>query len=85
MSDKEDAGRLGFLAPLARLFRAKGEAPPPPEPQAGGFAKLEADFEMALRGLREKVAEQAATAGPAAAGAWEDRGGGRRREGASNR
>ena len=69
MSDKEDAGRLGFLAPLARLFRAKGEAPAPPqpEPQAGGFAKLEADFEMALRGLREKVAEQAATAGPAAA------------------
>ena len=47
----------------------KGEAPAPPqpEPQAGGFAKLEADFEMALRGLREKVAEQAATAGPAAA------------------
>ena len=30
MSDKEDAGRLGFLAPLARLFRAKGEAPAPP-------------------------------------------------------
>jgi hypothetical protein len=69
MSDKGDAGRLGFLAPLARLFRAKGEAPAPPqpEPQAGGLTKLEADFEMALRGLREKVAEQAATAGPAVA------------------
>ena len=69
MSDKEDTGRLGFLAPLARLFRANAgtPAPPQPEPQAGGFAKLEADFEKALRGLREKVAEQATTAGPGAA------------------
>ena len=69
MNDKEDAGRLGFLAPLAQLFRAKGGAPaaPQPEPQAGGFPKLEADFDKALRCLREKVAEQAATAGPGAA------------------
>jgi hypothetical protein len=69
MTEKEDVGRLGFLDPLARLFRPKGEttAPPQPEPQWGGFAKLETDFETALRGLREKVAEQLATAGPGAA------------------
>jgi hypothetical protein len=47
MAEKEDAGRLGFLDQLARLFRREGEttAPPQPEPQGGGFAKLEADFE----------------------------------------
>jgi hypothetical protein len=69
MTDKEDAGRLGFLDPLARLFRPKGEttAPPQPKPQWSGFAKLETDFEIALRGLREKVAAQTATTGPGAA------------------
>lgn len=70
MTEKEDAGRLGFLDPLARLFRPKGETTPLPQPEpqwGGGFAKLETDFETALRGLREKVAEQSATAGPGAA------------------
>ncbi len=69
MTEKEDAGRLGFLDPFVRLFRAKEEtaAPPQPESRVSGFAKLEADFEAALRGLRDKVAEQAATAGPGAA------------------
>jgi hypothetical protein len=69
MTEKEGSGRLGFLDQLARLFRQEGEttAPAQPEPEGGGFAKLEADFETALRALREKVAEQAATAGPGAA------------------
>ena len=67
MTENENTGRLGFLDALSRLFRPKGPtAPPPqPEPQGGGFAKLEADFETALRRWREKIPEQATTAGPA--------------------
>lgn len=66
MSKKESAGRLGFLDSLTRLLRPLGEtaAPRQPGPQDKGFAKLEADFETALRRWREKVAEQAPTAGP---------------------
>jgi hypothetical protein len=68
VTEKENAGRLGFLDALARLFRPEGITAPLPEPQEGTFAKLEADFETALRTWRQKVAEQAATAAPRLAG-----------------
>jgi hypothetical protein len=62
---EEGAGKLGFLDSLGRLFRAKEEAEGAkeearaPQPQAaGGFAKLEADFEAVIRGLREKLVER---------------------------
>jgi hypothetical protein len=65
MAERAKTGQLGFLDGLARLFRPQEDAPPPkPEPQGVGFAKLEADFETALRRWREKLAEQTATTGP---------------------
>jgi hypothetical protein len=69
LSERERAGRLGFLDSLGRLFGAKeetGEAAAAKVPAR--FEALEADFEVALRGLRDRVAErQAAAAGPTAA------------------
>jgi hypothetical protein len=66
---KEGAGKLGFLDSIGRLFRAKEEeAGAPPRAEApGAFARLEADFEAAVRGLREKAVER--DTGPAQPGA----------------
>jgi hypothetical protein len=65
--EKEKADRLGFLDALTRLFQPQGSRTAQPAPQGGRLAKLEADFESALRTWREKVAQQAPTEGPRSA------------------
>lgn len=50
-------GGLGFLDSLGRLFRTKPEPAAAPGPQSG-FARVEADFEAAIRGLNERIEEQ---------------------------
>jgi hypothetical protein len=73
----EGGGRLGFLDSLGRLFRAQRDerapdATPKGAPTASGFAKLEADFQAAIRELNERVEahqqgvrQTARSAGPA--------------------
>jgi len=70
MSDQAGARekKSGFLDSLGRLFRTREEPQAAPQP-AGGFAKIEADFESAIRGLNERIEEQRRGAGGAAAGA----------------
>ena len=77
MSDQDEqrGGRLGFLDSLGRLFGAKETPAPAPQP-AGGFAKLEAEFDAAVRGLDEKIEAhrrqgEAAGTGPASITAQE--------------
>jgi hypothetical protein len=49
--------KLGFLDSLGGLFRAK-EKPIEASPAPGGIAKLEADFDAAVRALNEKIQQQ---------------------------
>jgi hypothetical protein len=69
MSDaRQGGGKLGFLDALGRIFRAKPEAAPPATPQAtSSFAKIEADFDAAIRKLNERIEEQRRAAGPTTA------------------
>jgi hypothetical protein len=60
MSREEGAGRLGFLDSLNRLFRREEEAGAVEPDAPSGFDKVLADFDAALQGVKEKVAEQAA-------------------------
>jgi prefoldin subunit 5 len=67
---KQAGGKLGFLDPLARLFRAR-EATPEPEPQAASrLDSFQESFDAALQGLERKLEESrraAPSTGPAAA------------------
>jgi hypothetical protein len=82
VSEKSTEGKLGFLDSLGRLFRAKPEdrAPAARETAQGssGFARLEADFQAAIRELNEKVAAHQDAKRPA-------RGAGPARESAEDR
>jgi hypothetical protein len=74
MSDPagEREKKAGFLDSLGRLFRSREETPAAREQPESGFARLEAEFEAAVRGLNERIEEQrrgagvATAAGPAA-------------------
>lgn len=70
MSEKQEeaAGRLGFVDTLARLFRSKQEAPAPQPEAANRLERLQAEFEAAIRGLDEKIAEHQRVTRPAATG-----------------
>jgi hypothetical protein len=61
MSEKQGQGssKLGFLDPLARLFRARGpeEAPAAQAEGPGRFESLGASFDAAIRGLDQKLEE----------------------------
>lgn len=65
--DDAQAGKPGFLDSLGRLFRAKREQPSPPQPPTGGFAKVEAEFEEAIRGLNARIEATRGEAGATAA------------------
>jgi hypothetical protein len=76
VSEKESAGggKLGFLDSLGRLFRAKREERTPvaetsDAQAASGFAKLEANFQAAIRELNERVEAHQQEAGRTARGA----------------
>jgi hypothetical protein len=56
---EQGSGKLGFLDPLARLFRprAREEAPAPKAEGPGRLDALGASFDAAIRGLDQKIEE----------------------------
>lgn len=61
MSLLDKLGSLDSLGHLSAATEARAQSAAPAQKEPGSFAKLEADFEAALRNLKDRVAEQTRT------------------------